>query len=80
MVPTWKTKEEKTSEFLEAGGYNRNERAGNWRLGIGRQRGVDIENYFTLGRNKCENIKNLYINKKYNNNNNNNNIIIIIII
>ena len=37
MVPTWKTK---TSEFLDAGGYNRNESAGNWRLGMGRQRGV----------------------------------------
>ena len=39
MVPTWKTKKGKTSEFLEAGAYNRNERAGNWRLGMGRQRG-----------------------------------------
>ena len=30
MVPTWKTKIGKTSEFLDAGGYNRNEKAGNW--------------------------------------------------
>ena len=34
----------KTSEFLDAGGYNMNERAWNWRLGIGRQRGVEKEN------------------------------------
>jgi hypothetical protein len=26
MVPTWNTKKGKTSEFLDAGGYNRNER------------------------------------------------------
>ena len=26
MVPTWKTKKGKTSEFLDAGGYNKNER------------------------------------------------------
>ena len=26
MVPTWKTKKGKTPEFLDAGGYNRNER------------------------------------------------------
>jgi hypothetical protein len=29
--------------------YNRNGRAGNWRLGMGRQRGVEKENEFTLG-------------------------------
>ena len=28
MVLNWKTKKGKTSEFLDAGGYNRNERAG----------------------------------------------------
>ena len=33
MEPTWKTKKGKTSKFLNAGGYNKNERAGNWRLG-----------------------------------------------
>jgi hypothetical protein len=27
--PPWKTKKEKTSEFADAGGYNRNERDGN---------------------------------------------------
>ena len=43
MVPTWKTKKGKTSELLDAGGYNRNEKAGNWRLGMGRQRGVEKE-------------------------------------
>jgi hypothetical protein len=44
MVPPWKTKKGKTSAFLDAGGYNRNERAGNWRLGMGRQRGVEKKN------------------------------------
>ena len=44
MVPTWKPKKGKTSEVLDAGGYNRNQRAGNWRLGMGRQRGVKKEN------------------------------------
>jgi len=34
-------KKGKPSEIQVAGGYNRNERAGNWRLGIGRQRGVE---------------------------------------
>ena len=33
----------KTSEFLDAGSYNRNERAGNWRLGMGLQGGVEKE-------------------------------------
>ena len=28
MVPTWKTKKEKTSKFVDAGCYNRNKRAG----------------------------------------------------
>ena len=37
MVSTWKTKKWKTSKFLDAGGYNWNVRAGNWRLGKGRQ-------------------------------------------
>jgi hypothetical protein len=32
MVPTWKRKKGKTYKFLDAGGYKRNERAGNWRL------------------------------------------------
>ena len=44
MVPTWKTKKEKTSELVDAGGLNRNERAGNWRLGMGPQRGVEKKN------------------------------------
>ena len=29
-----------TSKFVDAGGYNRNEREGNFRLGMGRQRRV----------------------------------------
>ena len=44
MVPTWKTKKAKTSKFLDAGGYNGNERAGNGRLGMGRLRGLEKEN------------------------------------
>ena len=28
MVPTWKSKKGKTSKFVDAGGYNRNEREG----------------------------------------------------
>ena len=35
MMPTWETKKGKTSEFLDAEGYNMYERAGNWRLGMG---------------------------------------------
>ena len=31
-------------KFLDVGGSKRNERAGNWRLGMGRQRGVEKEN------------------------------------
>ena len=63
MVPTWKTKKGKSSEFLDAGGYNRNQSAGNWRLGMGGQRGAEEEDSFTLGTERCENIKNLYKNK-----------------
>ena len=48
---------------MDAGDYNFNERAGDWRLGMGRQRGVEKENKFTLGTERCENIKNLYIYK-----------------
>jgi hypothetical protein len=61
MVPTWKTKKGKTSEFLDAECYNRNERAGNWRLGMGRLRRMEKENDIILGTEICENIKNLYI-------------------
>ena len=44
MVPTWKTKKEKTSEYVYAEGYNKIERAGNWRFGMGQQRRVEKEN------------------------------------
>jgi len=57
------TKKGKISKFMDAGGYNGNERVGNWRFGMGQQRGVDNENKFTLGTVRCENIKNLYIKK-----------------
>ena len=36
--------EGKTSKFVDAVGNNGNERAGNWRLGMGRQRGMEEEN------------------------------------
>jgi hypothetical protein len=55
MVPTWKTKKGKISKFVDEGGYSRNERSGNWRLG------VEKKNYFRQER--CENIKNPYTNK-----------------
>ena len=58
-----KMKKGKTSKFVNAGGYYGNERAGDWRLGMGRQRGVEKENKFTLGTERCENIKNMYVNK-----------------
>ena len=44
MVRIWKMKKGKTSEFMDAGGYNRNEIVGNWRLGMVRQRRVEKEN------------------------------------
>ena len=34
---------------------------GIWQLGMGQQRGVGKKNKFTLGTERCENIKNLYI-------------------
>ena len=34
-------------EIHGAGGYNRNEREGNWRLGMGRQRGVEKKSKLT---------------------------------
>jgi hypothetical protein len=37
-------KKGKTSKFMDAGGYNRNEREGNCRLGMGRHRGMEKEN------------------------------------
>jgi hypothetical protein len=54
----------KTSNLVDAGGYNGDERDGNWRLGMGRQRGLAKENKFTLGIERCENIKNLCINEQ----------------
>ena len=62
--PPGRRKKGKISKVVDAGGYNRNESEGNWRLGVDRQGRVEKENKFTLGTNRCENIKNLYINKK----------------
>ena len=64
MVPTWKTKKGKTSKFVDEGGYNKDKRQGNWRLGISRQRRVKKERKFLLGTEKCENTKKRYINKQ----------------
>ena len=55
--------ERKNSKFVDAGGYNWNEREGNWQLGTGRKRRVLKRNKFSLGTESCENIQNLYINK-----------------
>jgi len=41
MVPTWKTKKGKTSEFLDAGGYNKNMRE----RGIGDLGWIDREGW-----------------------------------
>jgi len=62
MVPTWKTKKGKTSEFLDAGGYNRNESGELATWNGSTERGG--ERKFTLGTERYENIKNLYVNKK----------------
>ena len=59
----WKTKKGKTSKFVDAD-YNRNEGEGNQQLGVGWQRRVEKENK-TLGTKICENINNLYIDKKH---------------
>ena len=61
MVPTWKTKKGKNSKFLDARRYNRNEREENWLLGMDRQRGAEKKYKLTLGTERCDNIKNLYI-------------------
>jgi hypothetical protein len=63
VMSTWKTKKGKTSKFMDAGGYNRNKR------GINNLEWVDREGWrrknkiMTLGIERCENIKTLYINK-----------------
>ena len=61
MVPTWKMEKGKTSKFVDAGDYNRIDREGG--ICMGRQRSMEKENKFTLGTKRCENIKNLNINK-----------------
>ena len=61
MVPTWKTKKEKTSKFVDAGGYYRNERAGIGDLEWVDREGRRKKSKFTLGTERCENMKNLYV-------------------
>ena len=61
MVSNWKKKKRKTSKFVDAGSYNRNEGEGNWRLEVDRQGDVEKKNKFTLDTERCENIKNLCI-------------------
>ena len=63
MAPTWKTKKGKNSKFVDAGGYNKNEREGKCRLGMGRQRSMEKVNKFTLSTERFENTKNLYMNQ-----------------
>ena len=63
MLQIWKTKERKTSKFVYSRGYNRNGSEGNWQLGMGRQKGVEKKLKFTLGTDRCKNMKTLYINK-----------------
>ena len=64
MVSTWKKKKRKTSEFMDARSDNRNEREGNYQLGMGGQRRMEKKNKFrTLGTERYANIKTLYINK-----------------
>ena len=70
MVSTWKPKKGKASKFVDAGGYNRNEREREREreelaTSMCLQRGAEKKNKFTLGTERCENIKNLYINTKY---------------
>ena len=50
---------------MDAGGYNKNAREGNLRLGMGLHRGVEKKNRFALGTERCENTRNLYINKNF---------------
>ena len=60
MVPTPKTKKEKTFDsWMQE--VTRGMRGGEGIGDIGRQRGVEKENKFTLGTERCENIRNLYI-------------------
>ena len=61
MMSTSKTKKGKTSKFVDAGGYNRNEREGNFQLGVGRLRRVEKKNKIkTLGTETCENKETVY--------------------
>ena len=49
---------EVTTEMRE-----REREGGNWRLGMGRPRGVEKKNKFTLGTERCENSNNRFIKK-----------------
>ena len=64
MVSTGKAKKGKTSKFVDVGGYNKNEREREG--GINNlewvERRVEKKNKtITLGTERCENIKTLYI-------------------
>ena len=66
MVPTWKTKKENTSKFVDANERERERERESCQRGVGRQRTAEKENKIvTLDREICENIKNMYINKMY---------------
>ena len=63
MVPTWKRNKGKTTKFVDAEGYNRNER----KREIGDLEWVERDGRKkknSLGTERCENVKNLYINKE----------------
>ena len=59
MMPTWKTKKAKTSKFVDAESYNRNEREGNYQLVMGRQRRMEKEKnkIITIDTEKFANIE-----------------------
>ena len=64
MVSTWRKKEEKTSKFVDAEGYNRNERGGELTTWNGStEKGGEKKRIKTLSTERCENIMTLYINK-----------------
>ena len=56
-VSTWKTKKGKTSQFLDAGGYNRDERGGELANWSGSTERCGERKLIYLRTERCENIK-----------------------
>ena len=50
----YEDEEREDLEIRGCRGYNRNDRVGNYRLEMGRQKRVDKENKFTLGTKRCK--------------------------